>query len=34
MVQSKFSDWKENALDIFNELIGEEVNNPVEKFIK
>ena len=34
MVQSKFGDWKETACDIFNDLIGDDLNNPTQKFIK
>jgi len=34
MLQSKFSDWKETAGDVFNEMIGDDVDNPAGKFIK
>lgn len=33
MMQSKMADWKENAMDLFGDAIGEDFNNPKSKHI-
>lgn len=33
MMQSKMQDWKENAMDMFHEAIGEDYNNPKSRHI-